>query len=158
MKLAVTIAVTSLALSALAAAREGAAPEKTPAPANAAPANAAPPDAASANTAPTPAGGKKYKNVTPVVFNQQILTREAPQLPTALQQRFARVGNVAALKGAYMVSVGTDGRVTHVDVFTSIPDADDEIVATIKKWTFKRQRVPIRSLVTLFFGIPRPKP
>jgi hypothetical protein len=84
-----------------------------------------------------------FKAVPPMVLDREGLAHETPHLPNAHESDIA---------GAYMLFVDRKGQVVRVDVVESIAGGDDAVMATLRRWTFKPQPVPIRSLVRLVFS------
>jgi hypothetical protein len=99
------------------------------------------PRAAHAADAPPPGA---YKAVRPAQLDRDAISRELPRLPSVLRSN-------AEVTGAYMVYIERDGHVGRVDVIESIPGGDDAVRATLRRWTFKPQPVPVRSVVRLTF-------
>jgi hypothetical protein len=99
--------------------------------------------------------GQKPKNVPPHMFDSEVIEREIPHLPDAV---LATVGEKHPGGGeitvAYYVTVGTDGHVTAVDPMTPNPDVDPSVIATLKRWRFKPQPIPIRTMLRFNFVIP----
>ena len=104
---------------------------------------------------PSDKPGQKPKNVPPHLLDTQVIEHEIPHLPdavlVAMGDKHPGGGEITL---AYYVTVGTDGRVTAVDPVTANPAVDPTITATLKRWRFKPQPIPIRSMLRFEFVIP----
>jgi hypothetical protein len=99
--------------------------------------------------------GAKPKNVPPHMLDAQVIEREIPHLPdavlSAIGEKHPDGGEITL---GYYVTVGTDGHVTAVDPMTPNPAVDPSIIATLKRWRFKPQPIPIRTILRFNFVIP----
>lgn len=101
---------------------------------------------------PSPAApGTRPKNVLPYMLDTQAIEREPPHLPDAVREKHPGGTEIAV---SYYVTIGTDGRVSAVDPLAPAPDIDPAITATLKRWRFKTQPIPIRTMLRFVFTIP----
>ncbi len=88
---------------------------------------------------PPPPPPPAPRKVPVFLIRKQQLSGADPHLPAhvKLQHRGQ------TLTGAYLVCIDKSGRVSSVTVLTSIPGADDEVVQTVRDWTYKEQLIPV---------------
>jgi hypothetical protein len=91
----------------------------------------------------------KYKAVPLHVLDTAAIERPMPHLPDLVKiKNFGRT-----LVGTYLVSVDLDGHVARVDIVTSIPGGDDAIITTLKRWKFRPQPLPVRTIMRFVFQV-----
>lgn len=73
------------------------------------------------------------------LIRKQQLSGADPHLP--LHVKLQHRGQT--LTGAYLVCIDKSGQVSGVTTLTSIPGADDEIIQTLRAWTYKQQAIPV---------------
>ena len=115
----------------------------------------------SSSAEPAPASRPSArKNVLPHMFDLQVLDKEYPHLPDKVLINHAG----ETLTVMYYVTVGTDGHVTAVDPVTSasqaearraVADVDAVVEETLRRWKFRPQVMPIRSMMRFVFTINR---
>jgi hypothetical protein len=111
---------------------------------------------ASKPAAPAPAPvasmvpASKPKNVAARTLDSQQLSHAEPHLPDIV--RIQRRGTGDARFSA-KVCINNDGKVYQVAVISGIPGGDDQIINTIKQWTYKPQPVSVCSVVNLVFDL-----
>jgi hypothetical protein len=93
----------------------------------------------------------KARNVPPHMLDTEAIAREAPHLPDSVLMKHPGGGEITV---QYYVTVGTDGNVSAVDPVAPDPEVDPGIIATLKRWRFKTQAIPIRSMMRFVFTIP----
>jgi serine/threonine-protein kinase len=165
-----TTVQTSLSAKMLAAAEAAAPASPPPAPETvpAAPPKVPPPAAAPPN-APKPvegpvSGGKmpapapatvasmppaKPRNVIASLLESQQVYHPEPQLPAVIHSQ--RRGTDPRFIGR--VCVNNEGKVFSVTVLSGIPGADEEIVRTIRQWTYKPQAMAVCFVANIVFEL-----
>lgn len=99
--------------------------------------------ASNATSAPhlevVPAASKPPRLLPRFVTDVQRVSASDPHLPESFTERHNR----GSYDGRYRLCVGTDGRVKEVSILSSIPGADQAIIAQIKDtWVYRPQAVP----------------
>ncbi len=87
----------------------------------------------------TGAGPPQGKTIASFVFQSQWVERPNPTLPEWFKQQHPQ----QKIRGMYKVCVGSDGRVSHDAVMTSIAGVDDAVIEQLKKWVSKPQPLPV---------------
>lgn len=97
-----------------------------------------------ASCATTPAG-------TPAAIfkKEKISSGDEPHLP----QSFSAPGCGGSVNGSYKLCISQQGAISSVDVLQGIPDADADIMATLRRWRYKPQVIPVCFVQNLQFQI-----
>ena len=105
------------------------------------PASEAGSSATSSGSASSAAPAAIKPKVVPAILirKDKLSANDDPHLPDLVKARY-RCGLVT---GSYKVCIGTSGEIASVDTVAGIPDADNQIAATILKWRYKPQAIPI---------------
>lgn len=98
-----------------------------------------PPPGPAAPPAPPPPPPPAPRKVPVFLIRKQQLSGADPHLP--LQVKLQHRGQT--LTGAYLVCIDKSGQVSGVTTLTSIPGADEEIIQTLRAWTYKQQVIPV---------------
>ena len=116
------------------------------------------PQAAPRAQAATAAPDVAPRNVPLHVFDQQTIEHDFPHLPDEVRANHAG----QRITVMYFITVGVDGRVTAIEPFNgnataearlTVADVDAVVEEDVRHWKFKRQPLPIRSLVRFVFDI-----
>jgi hypothetical protein len=74
-----------------------------------------------------------------LIRKDKISVSDDPHLPDVVKARYL----CAVVTGSYKLCIGTSGEMSAVDPIMGIPGADEQIVATVRKWRYKPQALPI---------------
>lgn len=96
------------------------------------------------------AGAPRARNVPPEILDAQAIDEPYPHLPDAVRARHAG----QSVRVGYFMTVGTDGSVAAVDPVAATPDIDPVVIATVSRWRFKPQKLPLRTMIQFVFDIP----
>jgi hypothetical protein len=130
-----------------------------PAPVAAAPSAAPKPiEGAAGGAKPAPAAvasmvaPQKPKNVNARTLDGQQLSHTEPHLPGLISAQYhSRQQSEARFTGK--VCIDNSGKVFQVSVLAGIPGADNDIINTIKSWTYKPQPVSVCFVANLVFSV-----
>jgi hypothetical protein len=98
---------------------------------------------------PSPVAG--YKNVPPHILNTEALDTPPPRLLAAASAKYA--GRVTHADGLYKLCIATDGSVAWIATIEGVGDGNDAVVATLRRWRYRPQPVPVCSMIRLLFDI-----
>ena len=98
-----------------------------------------PPGPAAPPAPPPPPPPPAPRKVPMFLIRKQQLGGADPHLP--LHVKLQHRGQT--LTGAYLVCIDKSGQVSGVTTLSSIPGADDEIIQTLRAWTYKQQAIPV---------------
>lgn len=96
---------------------------------------------ASCATAPTQTA------TAPLFKKEKISTGDEPHLP----QSFSAPGCGGSVNGSYKLCISQAGSIASVDVVQGIPEADADIMATLWRWRYKPQVIPVCFVQNLQF-------
>jgi hypothetical protein len=85
------------------------------------------------------AGAAKAKQIPAILIRKDKLSGVDPHLPDPVKARFRGM----VVTGSYQLCISTDGVVSSVDPFQPIPEADDQIIATLLSWRYQPQAIPV---------------
>lgn len=91
----------------------------------------------------------KPKIVPAILIKKDALYKPDPHLPDVVKAQ--RRGSTVT--GSYKLCIGQTGAISSVEVVTSIPGADDPIMATLREWKYKPQAIPICFIQFLEFQV-----
>jgi len=86
--------------------------------------------------APPPVTPRK---VPPFLIRKQQLSGADPHLPALVKLQHRG----QTLTGVYLLCIDKSGQIFSVKTLSSIPEADDQIITTLKTWTYKEQAIPV---------------
>ena len=101
-------------------------------------------------TSTTSRQADKTTEVTSAVSQLEVVIHDetGTVLPT---QRAQRKGQT--VQGTYKICIEQSGSVKDVSTVSSIPGADESIIATLRSWTFKPQPIPVCTMWVMQFII-----
>jgi len=85
----------------------------------------------------------------PIFKKEKISTGDEPHLPSA----YLTSGCGSSVNGSYKLCISPQGKINSVDVVQGIPDADADIMATLWRWRYKPQVIPVCFVQNLQFQI-----
>lgn len=85
----------------------------------------------------------------PIFKKEKISTGDEPHLP----QSFSAPSCGSSVNGSYKLCISQQGKISSVDVLQGIPDADADIMATLWRWRYKPQIIPVCFVQNLQFQI-----
>lgn len=95
----------------------------------------------------------KPKIVPAGLIQSNKISGDDPQLPNIITTQH----QCENLLGSYKVCLDVNGNISTVNTIGSIPEADEQIIATLKKWRYKPQAMPICFIKTFEYYIESAK-
>jgi hypothetical protein len=92
---------------------------------------------------------QRPRNVIASLLESQQIYHPEPQLPAVIHSQ--RRGTDPRFIGR--VCVNNEGKVFSVNVLSGIPGADEEIVKTIRQWTYKPQAMAVCFVANIVFDL-----